>query len=162
MSMFSYNNKQYGTVLVEVIVAVSIISIIFIELFGVATRTLSFSYQSLKTSEASFLLEEGAEAVKTIRDDNWTTLSASLLETPYYLSFSSGIWSLTSTETQIGEYTRTVTLHSVYRDTNDDIISSGDGTLDPDIIRIAVSVIWPNGNQTSTKTLSFYIANIFD
>ena len=159
-NMFFFCDKQKGAVLVEVLVAVSIMTIVFMQLSGVAARTLAFSYQALKTSEASFLLEEGAEATKTIRDADWNTIASVTFGAPYYFSFANGMWTLSSTNTPIDGFTRTVTFSKVYRDSNADIASSG--TFDPGTLLATVSVSWKNGSATATKTISMYIANIFN
>lgn len=159
--MHFFNTKKQGIILIEVIVAVTIISIAFIALSGSAVRTLALSYQSLRTAEAGFLLEEGAEAMRTIRDTSWTAVTAASLETPYFLAFGSGAWWLTPSGIPIHGFTRAITLHQVSRSATSDIVSSG-GTVDPNTVRVTVTVAWQNGSNTTTKSFSFYLTNIFN
>ena len=113
--------------------------------------------------QASSLLEEGAEAVKTIRDNDWTTISNLTVGTTYYLSYSSvtNLWSLTTTPSTIGIFTRTVVISAVNRDSNDDIVSSG-GTLDVKTKKVTITTSFNSQSGTISKTLVFYISDIFN
>jgi len=78
-----------GFTIIEVLVACAIISISMFALMQTAQKGIQLSGVALKKSQASFLLEEGAEAVKSIRDNNWTTISnLSLSPTQYHLFFN--------------------------------------------------------------------------
>jgi hypothetical protein len=109
------------------------------------------------------LLEEGAEAVKSIRDANWSTISGLTIGTTYYLSYntSSNAWSLTTTPSTVDSFTRTVVFSSVNRDSNDDIAAAG--TLDARTKEVTITVSWPaEDGRTLSKSLSLYIADIFN
>lgn len=156
--------KNFGFTIIEVLVACSIISISMFALMQTAGQGIILSNQALKKSQASLLLEEGAEAVKSIRDNNWTTISDLSLNTNYYLSFSSSPngWVLSTTPLTIDSiFTRTIVITSVNRDTNDDIVLSG-GILDVRTKKVIINVSWEQATTTNTKSLSFYIADIFN
>ena len=90
----------------------------------------------------------------------WTNISALNIATNYYLTYSSPNWSLSTTSNTVGIFTRTVVLSAVNRDdTTKDISSSG--TNDPKTKLVTVTVSWPEGGTTITKTLQFYIIDIF-
>jgi len=155
-----YKNKN-GFSVVEVLIACMIMSMVTLALMSAATRGIGLSINALKKVQASNLIEEGAEAVKSIRDNNWTTIENLDLNTNYYLSFNSNIWSLTETTDLIdGVFTRQVIFSPVYRDSNDDIAETG--TLDSGIKRVRVIVSWPNSGQITSKEITFYLANIFN
>lgn len=151
---------QNGSVLIEVVIAVSIIAIAFIQLTSAVQRSLTLSTQSLRMTQASFLLEEGAEATRTIRDTSWATLYAAARGIPYQLSFSSGAWSLSGSSQPIDGFTRTVTFSDVYRDGSDKIAASG--TLDAGTIRADVTLNWQNGSASASRTLPLYLSDIFN
>lgn len=161
-------NKNQAFVLIEVLVACSIISIITFSLINAATKGIQLSELALRQTQANFLLEEGGEAVKSIRDTDWANISPSIITigTTYYLSYNiSTNWSLSTSSSSpnnpIDLFTRTIIFSAVYRDaTTQDIVTGG--TLDPGTEKVTITVSWPASIGTSSKTLSFYISNIFN
>ena len=147
-----------GFFLIEVIVASSIMAVVLILLIGSIQDTVEVSRRALERTQASYLLEEGAEATKTIRDASWSGIASLTPGIPYYLSFNGTVWSFTATPNTIGQFTRTVGISPVYRDANDDIAASG--TLDSGTILVNTTVSWEASSGTQTKSLDFYIANI--
>ncbi|MDQ5971636.1 MAG: hypothetical protein QG566_582 [Patescibacteria group bacterium] len=156
--------NSYGFALVEVMVSCAILSAVTIALLSYAQKGLELSNLSLRQTQANYLLEDGAEAIKTIRDANWTNISGLTAGTTYYLSYdtSTNVWSLTTTPSVVdGIFTRTVVFNTVSRDTNDDIVASG-GTLDTGTMQVTITNTWLTlEGSTTSKTLIFYIANIF-
>lgn len=163
--LFSSNQKyvkvQTGIILVEVVIAATIISVALVASAAVAQQSINVSRLALKEARAAFLLEETAEAVRIIRDNAWTNISNLSTGTNYYLSYSGGTWNATTTPVAVDTFSRWFTLSPVYRDNTDDIAQSG--TLDTDTKLVTASVSWPTGSgTTATKTMSVYIANIFN
>ncbi|MCC7160641.1 hypothetical protein IT399_02900 [Candidatus Nomurabacteria bacterium] len=136
-------NKKQGFMAVEVLVAVSIIAVSVLATTAVSQKAIYVSRQAFHASQASFVLEEGAENVRIARDNAWVN-----------------VVSLNNTSEQVGIFTRTTTVASVNRDnTTKDISVSG--TDDPDTKLVTITVSWSEGGTTLTKTLQFYIMNIF-
>ncbi len=145
--------------MVEVLVAVSIIVASVLGAMSVAGKSVSVSRQALHDIQASFLLEEGAEAVRILRDNSWGNISALSEETPYYPAFS-GTWTLSDTPSTVGIFTRTVSISPVNRDpATDDIADSGDD--DPGTKLVTVTISWNEGGQSISKNLQFYVMDIF-
>lgn len=154
------NKKNYGFMMVEVMIVVSIITVTVLAAMTVAQKSIYVSRQALHTSQASFLLEEGAEVVRILRDNAWTNISDLTVANSYYPVFSGGNWSLSSTLSTVGIFTRAVTIANVGRDgTTGDI--GGGGSNDPGTKLITITVSWPEGGNTITKTMQFYIMDIF-
>lgn len=147
-----------GFFLIEVIVASSIIAVVLILLIGSIQNTVEVSKRALERTQVSYLLEEGAEATKAIRNTAWTNITALSPDTTYYVAFSGTMWAFTTTPSTVDRFTRTITISPVYRDTNDDIAPSG--TLDSGTSLVTVTVAWSIPSGTQTKSLAFYIANI--
>ncbi len=151
-----------GSVLVEAVVAAGITLMI---LMGAITA-FSFLYRrainNMAYIQAAFLGEEGLEAARILRDSGWNTNIAS--QTPgvgVYLYFDGATWKATSTKTFIDQtFERVVVFDNVYRDSNQNIVSSG-GTLDTDIKKVTASVSWSTRGATTTRVLSMYLANVF-
>lgn len=153
-------SQSAGFLVVEILVAISIVTAAILTAMSVSQKSITVSRQSVHTTQAAFLLEEGAEAVRVMRDNNWTNISGLTAGTTYYPTFTSGTWTLSTTPNSLGIFTRTITMQSVTRDnTTKDI--SGSGTVDPDARLFTVTVSWSEGATTVTKSLQFYIINIF-
>jgi type II secretory pathway pseudopilin PulG len=166
-NIFNKKNKslnQLGFSVIEVLVACMIMSVVTLALMSAASKGIELSGKALKQVQAGLLAEEGAEAVKSIRDNGWTTISSFNVETDYYLTFdtNSNIWSLSETPTSLvdGIFTRKVVFSEVYRDNNNDDISTT-GTLDDGIKKVSVLVSWPHQGGVVSRNIIFYLANIF-
>jgi Tfp pilus assembly protein PilV len=136
------NFKNSGFMIIEVLVAVSIMTASILAAMAVAQKSVYVSRQTLHTVQAAFLLEEGAENARIARDNAWSNVAT------------------LNTSEQIGIFTRTVVASGVNRDSTTSDISAS-GTDDPNTKLITVTVSWPEGGSTVTKTLQFYIMNIF-
>ena len=160
--------KVWGFMVVEVLIAASIITISILASMAVAQKSVYISRQSFHATQAAFLLEEGAEAVRILRDNAWVNISSLTSGATYYLKFSGGTWitSATSADGIAGIFTRAVIFTAVNRDTSvgtntsKDIVNSG-GTDDPGTKLVTETVSWVEGGTTITKTLQFYITDVF-
>jgi len=146
--------------MVEVIVAISIIVVSVLAAMSVTQKSIFVSRQALHVKEASFLLEEGAESVRIIRDNSWNNISALNVGTDYYLIFLGQTWTLSSTPSSVGIFTRKVNILNVNRNVSTDDIANL-GTYDPGTKLTTITVSWVDGGETLSKTLSFYIMDIF-
>ena len=158
---FRQINNSQGFLVVEILIAVSIISVAVLAAMAVSQKSIAVARQSAHTVQAGFLLEEGAEAVRILRDNAWTNISSLTAGTTYYPTFSAGTWTLSTTPNTVDIFTRTVVIANVNRDnTTKDIVSSG-GSNDVGTKLVTVTVSFSEGGTTVTKTLPFYIMNIF-
>lgn len=146
--------------MVEVLIVSSIIVVSFLASIAVAQKSIIVSRQALHATQASFLLEEGAEVVRIMRDSNWVNITALSTSTVYYPTFLSNAWSLSATPNTVGIFTRTVDIDAVNRNAStQDIATSGNDDVGTRLVNITVS--WNEGATTINKTLSYYISNIF-
>ncbi len=151
--------NQKGFFLVEVVVTTAIITVVLVSILGLIQNSVEASQRSLEFTQAGYLLEEGVESIKSIRDGVWTNITALSVGTNYYLSWNGSNWSLSTTPSTIGLFTRIVTIDTVSRDSSDDITLSG-GTNDTGTKKFSVAITWntPSGNQS--KNIEFYISDI--
>ncbi len=154
------NTNDLGFMAVEILVAVSIITVSILATMAVAQKSVYVSRQAFHTTQATFLLEEGAEAVRILRDNGWVNISSLAVGTNYYPTFSGGAWTLSSIANTVEIFTRAVSVASVNRDNTTKDISTI-GTNDPGTKLITIIVSWPEGGVTVSKTLQFYIMDIF-
>jgi len=158
--MKNFKKISGGFMMVEVIVAISIIVVSVLAAMSVTQKSIFVSRQALHVKEASFLLEEGAESVRIIRDNSWNNIFALNVGTDYYLIFLGQTWTLSSTPSSVGIFTRKVNILNVNRNVSTDDIANL-GTYDPGTKLTTITVSWVDGGETLSKTLSFYIMDIF-
>jgi Tfp pilus assembly protein PilV len=160
MRMTQRNHKKSGHMMIEILVALSIIVIAILSFMNVVQKAINLSVRSVHSTQAAFLLEEGAEAVRVVRDNAWANISGLTNGTNYYPTFSVDTWTLSSTSNTVGIFTRTVSIASVNRNSTTQDISSS-GTNDAGTKLVTVTVSWVEAGTTISKTLSFYITDIF-
>ena len=124
--------------LIEIMLAVFIFTLFSTGVLYLSLDVIQRDAKLPTTNEALLYAQEGIEASRNIRDQNFL-----LLETgDHGLSRLSGAWEFENTsETIDSYYTRTVTVEDVYRDAYGEITSAG-GTLDPDMKKVASEVEW--------------------
>ncbi|OGH11263.1 MAG: hypothetical protein A2857_06585 [Candidatus Levybacteria bacterium RIFCSPHIGHO2_01_FULL_36_15] len=137
--MRSEPNDLRGQSLIEIIIAVSILIIVATSLIFTVSGSFSTTRLGKEQTQATFLADEGMNAVNSIRNQNFN----SLINGDHGLSNSGGIWSFSGTfdKDASGKYTRIATISDVLRDGNGDIAASG-GTIDPSTKKITLRVSW--------------------
>jgi len=151
--------SKRGFMTIEILVAVSIIVVSILAAMSVTQKSVYISRQSLHLSQASFLLEEGAEIIRILRDNSWDNISNLTIGADYYPTFSEN-WSLSISPSTLDIFTRKITVANVNRDiSSGDISSLGENDLGTKLITITVT--WVEGGETINKILSFYIMDIF-
>jgi len=157
--MNSYQKKAFG--LVEVVIASALLTLIVVGIQVVTQSALETSKKNLKETKAAFLLTEGAEAMRILRDNAWSNVSTLSTSTSYYLTFSTSTnnWRATTSPNTIDNaYTRTVAVSDIVRDGSDNIATSG--TYDSGTKKVSVNVSWQTLSGTTTKSLELYLSNI--
>ncbi len=157
------NKSHKGISLVEVIIASSIISLSMIYIANVYGNFLTLSLENTDKVQVVFLLDEGVEAVKTMRNYAWSTVASSTVGTSYYLIWQNSRWQSTTTPSTIdNKFIRKFTVSNVNRDAATlNIVTSG-GVVNNDTKLVTVDVDWSYKGATSTKQVSFYIFNIYE
>jgi len=155
-------HPQKGIGMIEVIICLTIIAISFWTFLELAKYNLKIQEQTQAKMEAMTLAAETIEAVRSIRDEDWSNLASLSLGTRYYPVISANKWTLTSINPGSinGIYDRWVVLEKVYRDGNDDISSSG--TEDIQTKKITALVEWIDRGQTEQINLTTYLTNWID
>jgi hypothetical protein len=156
-------NFKKGISLVEVIIASSIIGLSMIYISNVYGNFLTLSLENTDKVQAVFLLDEGVEAIKTMRNYAWSTIGSSTPEVDYYLIWQDDRWQSTTTLTFIdNKFIRKYKVVDVYRDPSTlNIVNTG-GTLNPDSKIINIDISWNYKGATSSKTTSFYMFNLYE
>ncbi|MEX1026739.1 MAG: hypothetical protein WD049_01845 [Candidatus Paceibacterota bacterium] len=153
-----------GVSFVEIIIATSIIILIITGIVSAYSFWINEHRVSTDRVVNAMLLEEGVEAVRSIRDRNWSELATLSTSDTHYLSFATttSTWSITTEPEWIdSSYKRWFEVRDVERDGNDMITESG-GTVDPNTKKVTVYATWNNTSGTTTREVSSYFANLFE
>lgn len=156
-------NKQKikGFGLTEVIVGLSVIFISLISIITSYNFFLKIANNNTKIVKAEFLLEEGVEVLRFIRDKGWNEFSNISLAENKFLIFQNGTWEISDENNYTDNlYERSFVIDNVYRDSNNDIVETG--TLDTETKKVTISVSWSNLGSTTTNSTSVYLTNLFD
>ncbi len=151
-----------GFSLVEVVVAIALLLAIFLSVNGYFRTALDVSDTTTRHIQSTYLAEEGIEAIRSLRDDGWTTNIIPLsTTTTYYLYWTGSQWTPTTTPQTVEKlYTRSFVIRDIFRDANYDIASAG--TFDRDTKRFVFSVAWPTtSGGVATETAETIIGNLF-
>ena len=153
--------KNKGMALVEIVIGSAIISVAILAASSAYGTYVNYAFANQRNVQAGYILEEGLEAVTFFRDTSWSGNIAKLsTTTTYYLTFSS-TWATTTTAQYVdGVFLRSLTISDVKRDGSDKI--AGSGTYDPNTKLITATVAYPQGQATTTKSISTYITNIYN
>jgi len=160
--------KKAGFMAIEILLATSIITMIVLAGTAVAQKSIIVSRQAVHSLQATYLLEEGAEALKIIRDNDWNNFSylSALCDNPatVYLEFLEGTWNLTSTsEPNIGIFNRVIIYNIAGRDDiTGDLVQNCGPFNDGGSYFFNVSVRWMEGGKIINKELSFYLMDIWN
>lgn len=149
-----------GFALLEIVVSVGLIATTLFALSGTVQLAYRAAIEASDRVRAGFLLEEGAEALKTIRDDTWLSIKNLALNQPHYLVFSGGRWNATTSLQTIDLlFTRSLIVREVFRDASQNIASSG--TSDADTRKIEMMVAWTERGRDLKSEGITYLTNLF-
>lgn len=132
--------NQSGQSIVEVVIAVGIVALVLVALVTAVTVSIRNSTFSKNKSIANKYVSEGIEAVRSIRDADWTTLNNESGQINGLLN-SSGVWSFSSaSDIPASGYTRTVNVAC--------------NSVPGDSCNVTVTVSWISGTQTHSSSAS--------
>ena len=165
INLFYFKQKKSnstGFSLVEMIIMISVATFSILIMWKIYAVFIKVSVANPSLFQASFLAEEGIEAVKFMRDDSWDSNIATLTPgIPYSLAFDGTDWEATTTISFIsGQFDRRVSFEDVFRDASGDIAVSGSPDLNTK--KVVVTVSWQKDTSTTTREITTYVSNIFE
>lgn len=162
MSHVLKKDGRAGFSIVEIVIGAAIVALVVTAIATAWQFYTKLAGQSVRSTQAALLIEEGGEALQYMRDKGWTANIANLTNnTTYYLIWDGTDYKATTTPILINSaYSRTITFGAVQRDASYNIASSG--TVDTDT-RTATLNIYANLATTSTPILQaqMLIHNVF-
>ncbi|HEY4510493.1 MAG TPA: hypothetical protein VJJ73_01515, partial [Candidatus Paceibacterota bacterium] len=162
--LLKLNNKKGGFGILEIVIVVAIIGIVVFGFGQVGQLAFRLSSVSSAKIESAFIIQEGMEGVRFLRDRGWDqNINLISPDTDYYLTFSGTDYLLQTTTAPLiqGIFTRTIQFSDVYRDAQDTIIGGTSGTLDPSTKKVKVTVSWLDRAAPYSQSAEFYITNLY-
>ena len=139
--------------------------IAWLAVFYTFSVLVKFSDRNVSSVKAAMLLEEGSEALRSVRDSSWTSNIANLSSgATYRFSYntSTNTWSAGSDLSMIdGKFDRTFVLTDVNRDSDFNVTTSG-GFFDAGSRKATITVSWFQNNATTSESLETYVFNDFN
>ncbi len=163
-----------GFSLIEVLVGLAIFVIIVVSVYGSVVVANKAVNKAGEKRQAAFLLEEGVEAVRRMRDASWSNNIANktVVTIAYCLNFVGSQFTFTTdspcpTIDASSVFTRTAAFYDICRTDNSGkksgisgvkSVSCASGTLDDtNTKKVTVSVTW----KGYTESVDFYLADLF-
>ena len=160
------NKTNRGFSLVEILIGSGIICLSLILIINLETGVSRLGKGSVSRVQAEMLAEEGVSAIENLRNSSWKdnidSLSNNVAYRLIWNQYTNSWEATTSLDLIDGKFDRTMTLSSVDRDSNFNIVKDGDGTVDLGTRHVIVNVSWQDNSSTSTRSLSTYIHNIYN
>lgn len=160
-----FSRHVHGFTLIEIVLATGMLTTFMLSISLYYKKILDVSQETTRHIQSGFLLEEGIEAIKLLRDTSWTSKIATLSTgTTYYLYWTGTTWTSTTTKQVVENvFTRSFTVANVNRDASDNIASSG-GTLDAGSKKFTITVTsqLKGGKATTTDSAEAYVMNLFN
>jgi type II secretory pathway pseudopilin PulG len=144
--------QQLAFSIIEILVAMGIFSMIAATGVIAVLHSLSMTRLGLEKNKAVLLIDEGFDAVRSIKRRSWSNLDSIDCSLGCGLDNGSGVWELTSTADDIDGYTRTVFIQNAKRDSLGMIID-GIGSDDQNLKEVEVSIDW-NFNEVRANNVS--------
>ncbi len=157
-------NSEHGFGMIEIVVGTAVLATAMLGISSLFQATLKAGSTTQSVLQAGYLLEEGIEAVRVMRDSGYANSILKLsTTTPTYITWNgaTSLWATTSVNTFIdSKYERRLTVADVNRDANDDIAVAG--TYTPDTKLITMTVSWSERGATTSRSISTYLTNLFN
>ena len=153
--------NQTGQSLIEITLAIGLATLLVPVIYMGVISAREGTAQEAQRLQAVSLVREAVEAVRSVREKSWNSFAS--LSGDYYPSVVGSQWSLTPGSEQVGLFTRTVNLASVYRDSNGEIFDQpGSGrNLDPSTKKVTVEVSWSMPIPSSINSI-IYLTRYLD
>lgn len=153
--MLTKFKNQSGQSVLELMIAMSIFVLVVSGIMFLVLDAQTANRQGGERTQASFFTQEAFEAAQSIANQGWRNL----VDGDYGLDNSSGLWAWSGNSNVFDQFTRRITISSVSRDGNGDIVATG-GDLDFDTKKVTVSTIWNfTTSRPSEVTLETLLTN---
>lgn len=155
-SLQRLTNTQ-GQSLIELIIVMALMAMLLPVLVGGLITSREGRPQQKNRAFAAQQMMEAKEALRSIREANWDSISES---NTYHVVHDGVAWSLMPNALTTNGFTTSIVISDVYRDSTNTIVPSG-GSLDPSTKKADITVSWSTPLPTSI-TSSMYLTRYLD
>ena len=142
-----------GQSLVELLLVIGLSALLLPALLTGLTSSREGKAQQNQRIQATSLLRETYEAVRSIRNRDWSNI---VINGTYHPVISGTMWASASGSITTNGFTRSYSISDINRDSNGAIVPTPTGTVDPSTKKIDVVVSW-NQPYVSSVTSTFYL-----
>jgi type II secretory pathway pseudopilin PulG len=153
------SNFCRGQSVVELLIAMGLFAVFIPALATSLVTSQDGKAQQIQRLEATQLLEEIKESLRSVREKGWANVAT---DGNYHPVISGSSWSLVAGPTSISGFTQQITINPAYRDTNENLVATP-GRSDPSSKLVTASVSWSqpySSSVTSTYYLTRYLDNL--
>lgn len=146
-----------GISIIEILIVIAILLITLTSLLGLVNFSLGAANLIKQTTKANAISQEAMEAVRSIRDSDWTKLTNG----NHGLTNVAGFWNFAGTENVINGFIRTILIENVSRNpiTDNIEITYNPTNNDPDTKKATATVSWQERGRTHQVELVTYFTN---
>ncbi len=149
-----------GVTVVEVAIGVAIAALVLIFTMQAIGLFINAGRGVADQTKAIYLIEDGFELLRYVRDGAWATLGGLSGNTTYYLSVSlTGVYVVTTPQT-IDGFTRSFRIQNVYRNSADDIVASTTSGAAQDTSAKYITMTVVGGSPVATSTMTTILTEI--
>lgn len=156
------SNFEHAFSVIEILLAAALFLIFASGAVGIVIHGHRMNLLGEQQAVATQFANEGIEAIRSIKNQNFATLSNTYCATGSGIARPSSVWTLKATgtsDTFDSLYNRVITICDVERDASGNIVASG-GTIDPLTKKVTSTTTWTAGtNRNDSVALTTYITN---
>lgn len=144
-------NKS-GQSLIELLIIIGLFAVLLPALVVGFIASGEGKAQMNQRLDATAFLKEAEEAVRSVREKGWTSFAVNGIFHPEIVGSA---WSLVAGNDTINDFTRTIEISDVLRDSSGTIVNAG-GAVDPSTKKITITLSWSLPLPSSVQS-SFYL-----
>ncbi len=146
--------QKLGSSLVELMIAIGLFVAMTPALITGLISSRNGKAQQQQRSQAVMLLKEIEESARHIKNTDWTKLTPA--DTDLYVAKDDSGWNLVSGVENINGFSRKIVISHVYRDSNNNIITTGlPSQLDFSTKKITSTVSWTQPQVSSVESVIY-------
>lgn len=147
------HRRQQGASLVEVLLAIGLTAILLPALATALVTSRSSRAQSIQQLQATTVLRETNEAVRSVREKSWSGFATN---GTYYPALTGTTWGFTAGTQTTNGFTKQVAISDVQRNSATGALVESGGTVDPSTKKVVTTVSWTTPFASSVSSTAYY------